>query len=71
MKTKNRNYTTPYKNSPTLCLEWKIDRIDELCEKIAEGHLNEEDLSNIRQILRETQYCIENLYNERIEKQKS
>ena len=66
---KNKNYTTPYKNIPTLCLKTKIERIDNLCDKIADGQLNEDDLNHIRAILRETQYCIENLYEERKAKQ--
>ena len=65
MRYENRKYTTPYKNAPTLVLKKKIERIDELCEKLTENHLNEDDISHIKAILRETQYCIENLYVER------
>lgn len=67
MKYENLKYTIPYKNAPTYCLKMKIERIELLCDKIAEGDLDSDDLNHIRQILRETQYCLTNLYKERKE----
>ena len=72
MKVKN---TVPYSTLPTYCLEIKVDRIDDLIEKISEYTtsseltLTIEDFQHIRAMLRELQYCCENSYNERKEKQ--
>lgn len=64
MRTSEK-YTTPYKHLPTYCLKMKVDRIDDLIDKITYGILNDEDFNHIKNILRETQFCCENLYNER------
>lgn len=69
MKT-NDKYTTPYKHLPTYCLKMKVDRIDDLMDKIAEGTLTDEDFNHIKGILREMQFCCENLYNERKQNKK-
>ena len=56
----------PYDKIPTYCLKIKSERIDGICERIAEKTLTDDDLIAIRLILRETQRCIDNLYNERV-----
>lgn len=48
----------------------KADRIDDLMDKIAEGTLTDEDFNHIKGILREMQFCCENLYNERKQNKK-
>lgn len=58
-------YTTPYKHIPTYCLKMKVNRIDDLLDKIAEGTLTAEDFNHIKNILREMQFCCENLYDQR------
>lgn len=67
------NQQIPYQHIPTYCLKMKLERIDDLCEKISSEiydvefkGLSEDDLRHIRSILRETQHCIKNLYYERM-----